>query len=54
MTRSGQETEATAADARAILSFALLLCVLAAGFALALGHAEISPAVVQTLANILN
>ncbi|WP_430463437.1 hypothetical protein [Tabrizicola sp.] len=54
MTPAGQKTESAAADARALLSFALLIGVLGAGFALAMGHAELSPGFANILSPSLN
>ncbi|MFM7654242.1 MAG: hypothetical protein ACKO56_02490 [Paracoccaceae bacterium] len=54
MTPAGQDSHAETAPDRAIWSFALLLGVLVAGFALALSRAEVSPALVHTLSALLN
>jgi hypothetical protein len=54
MMRAGQVSKAAVPGDRAIWSFALLLVVLAAGFALALSQAEVSPGLVHTLSTILN
>ena len=53
MIPAGQDTAARA-EGRAILSFLLLLVVLAAGFALSLDRAELSPPAAQALSTILN
>ena len=53
MTLAGQDIAARA-EGRAILSFALLMAVLAAGFALSLHRAEFSPSLLQALSTILN
>lgn len=54
MIRARQDRKAAAQGDRAIWSFALLLGVLAAGFALALGQAEVAPGLVHALSTILN
>jgi hypothetical protein len=54
MIRAGHDSEAAAPGDRAIWSFALLLAVLAAGFALALSQAEVAPGLVHALSTILN
>ena len=54
MIRARQDSTAAPQGDRAIWSFALLLVVLAAGFALALSQAEVSPGLVHALSTILN
>ena len=53
MILAGQDIAARA-EGRAILSFTLLMAVLAAGFALSLHRAEFSPSLLQALSTILN
>lgn len=53
MTQTRQDAAARA-KGRAILPFALLMGVLAAGLALSLHRAELSPSLLQALSTILN
>ena len=46
--------DGNAVEDRAILSFTLLISVIAAGFVIALGLAEANPALTTTLSNLLN